>query len=190
MAIAAVTACEGVSDRLPPAVATADPEFVQPATTGPGAVDVGAAGPRPAQSAIKQSPEAIPKAPPVRAAAASPRKPAQPTVATAVAPQAAVEASLDVAALKARLRDTTAMGVLAKLALRNEMDDLLNRFRALHDGGQSAGVASLRPSFDSLLARLLSEVQEGDPSLARTISASREAIWRLLADPERFRLAT
>src|SRR4051812_3950538 len=41
---------------------------------------------------------------------------------TAVAKKA--EPTLDVAALKARLRSTEALGVLAKLALQNQMDDL------------------------------------------------------------------
>jgi hypothetical protein len=41
-----------------------------------------------------------------------------------------------------------------------------------------------------LVVKVLSVVQDGDPSLARTISGSREAIWDILADPEKFNSLT
>jgi hypothetical protein len=41
-----------------------------------------------------------------------------------------------------------------------------------------------------LVLKVLSLVQDGDPSLARTISGSREAIWAILADPEKFNSVT
>lgn len=96
------------------------------------------------------------------------------------------EPPLDMAGLKARLRDTDAIGVLTKLALRNQMDDLLQKFRVHYQGGQKTSVAALRQPYDLLVRRVLSVVQSGDPSLARAISASHEAIWRLLADPVTF----
>lgn len=96
------------------------------------------------------------------------------------------EPPLDVAGLKARLRDTDAIGVLTKLALRNQMDDLMQKFRVHYQGGQKTSVAALRQPYDLLVRRVLSVVQSGDPSLARAISASHEAIWRLLADPVTF----
>jgi len=40
-----------------------------------------------------------------------------------------------------------------------------------------------------LVLKVLSLVQDKDPSLARTISGSREAIWGILADPEKFHAA-
>ena len=94
------------------------------------------------------------------------------------------------AALKARLRDTDAIGVFTKLALKNQVDDLLEQFRALHQGGQKTGVASLRQPYDMLVLKVLAVVQDGDPSLARTIAGSREAIWEILADPQKFNAAT
>lgn len=101
-----------------------------------------------------------------------------------------LEPPLDVAALKARLRDTTAIGVFTKLALKNQMDDLLNQFRAYYQGGQKTSVASLRQPYDMLVLKVLSLVQDSDPSLARTISGSREAIWAILANAEKFKAAT
>jgi hypothetical protein len=80
--------------------------------------------------------------------------------------------------------------VFTKLALRNQMDDLLQRFRSHYQGGQKTGVAHLRQPYDLLVLKVLAVVQDGDPSLARTISGSREAIWIILADPEQFKTVT
>jgi len=41
-----------------------------------------------------------------------------------------------------------------------------------------------------LVLKVLSLVQDDDPSLARTISGSREAIWGILADREKFNSLT
>lgn len=100
------------------------------------------------------------------------------------------EPPLDVAALKTRLRDTPAIGMFTKLALRNQMDELLERFRTHHERRQKTGVSHLRQSYDLLVLKVLAVVQEGDPSLARSISGSREAIWTILADPEQFKSVT
>ena len=101
-----------------------------------------------------------------------------------------LEPPLDLAALQARLRDTKAIGVLTKLALKNQVDDLLKQFQAHYQSGQKAGVAALRQPYDMLVLKVLSLLQDSDPSLARTISASREAIWSILADREKFNALT
>ena len=100
------------------------------------------------------------------------------------------EPPLDVAALKSRLRETNAIGVFTKLALKNQVDDLLEQFRAHHQSGQKSNVASLRQPYNMLVVKVLSLVQDSDPSLARTISGSREAIWTILADREKFNSVT
>jgi hypothetical protein len=98
-----------------------------------------------------------------------------------------LEPPLDVAALTARLRETNAIGVFTKLALKNQVDDLLKQFQAYHEGGQKTSIAPLRQPYDMLVLKVLSVVQDKDPSLARTIAGSREAIWGILADPEKFK---
>lgn len=100
------------------------------------------------------------------------------------------EAPLDLAALKLRLRETSAIGVFAKLALRNQLDELLQQLRSHHLGTQTSSVAGLRLAYESLVINVLAKVRDGDPALARTISASREAIWIILADPEQFDAAS
>ena len=113
----------------------------------------------------------------------------EPAHAPETAPPAAKKAEppLDVAALKERLRDTKAIGFFTKIELQNQMNDLLQQFRERYQNGQNANVAALRQAFDMLVLKVLALVQDGDPSLARTIAASREAIWTILADPVKFK---
>lgn len=99
------------------------------------------------------------------------------------------EAPLDVAALKERLRDTKAIGVFTKLALKNQVDALLQQFRAHYLDGQKTGTAALRQQYDMLVLKVLALLQDGDPPLAKTIAGSREAIWGILADPVKFNAA-
>ena len=109
-----------------------------------------------------------------------PRPPPAPPPATAAAP------ALDLAALEQRLRDTRAIGVFTKLSLKNQVDDLLGRFRDFYGRKSTATLAELRQKYDLLLLKVLSVLQDGDPALAATIAASREAIWGILADPVKF----
>jgi hypothetical protein len=89
------------------------------------------------------------------------------------------------ASLEQRLRDTKAIGVFTKISLKNQVDDLLTRFRAFHQEG--AGVLTeLREKYSLLLLKVLALLQAGDPALARAVAASREAIWGLLEDPAKF----
>jgi hypothetical protein len=103
-----------------------------------------------------------------------------------VRPAVKPEPPLDIAALSARLRSTSAIGIFTKLALKNQMDDLLQQVRGVHQSGRTGGVGALRQPYDMLVLKVLAAVQDGDPPLARTISGSREAIWNILADPEKF----
>ena len=96
------------------------------------------------------------------------------------------EPPLDVESLKARLRDTKAIGVFTKLALKNQVDDLLQQFRTHYQNGQRSSIAALRQAYDMLVLKVLALIQDGDPALARTLSGSREAIWGILADPVKF----
>ncbi|MDO9371657.1 MAG: hypothetical protein Q7U07_03575 [Gammaproteobacteria bacterium] len=93
---------------------------------------------------------------------------------------------LDLASLEKRLRETKAIGVFTKIALKNQVDDLLNQFRAYYQGRVRATLAELRQAYDRLLLKVLSLLQDSDQSLARAIVASRDAIWNILADPVKF----
>jgi hypothetical protein len=166
--------CTGVKEAPPGVTAQAGPVAVAPP---PAAVAPPAAAPPPVKAPAK--------APAPSFATEPPRKNEAPA---AVA--RAQEPPLDVAALTARLRDTKAIGTFTKLALKNQVDDLLKQFRAHYQSGRKASVDSLRQPYNMLILKVLSLLQDSDPALARTISASREAIWSILADPEKFNSLT
>ena len=102
------------------------------------------------------------------------------------APAAAAAPSLDLRALKEQLKETKAIGVFTKLSLKNQVDDLLQQFRDHYQGKTTITVAQLRRAYDLLLMKVLSLIQDADQRLASAIVASREAIWGLLADRQKF----
>ena len=149
------------------AAAAAAPQSTSSATSSTAAKATSPAGEHP----IKQAGEVALTRPPAAATVAS--KPPAP-------------APLNLADLEQRLRDTHAIGVFTKLSLKNQVDDLLNEFRALYKGPDKRPTAQLRQQYDLLLLKVLTLLQDSDPSLAAAISSSREAIWGILSDPDKF----
>ena len=88
--------------------------------------------------------------------------------------------------MESRLRDTRAIGVFTKLSLKNQVDDLLNEFRDYYRGPNKRPSADMRQHYDSLLVKVLGLLRDGDPTLATAISSSREAIWGILSNPDKF----
>ncbi len=162
-----VTTAENGAASVPQAVATA-PVPAAPEAPPP-VVPAGKNVPAPAKTVAPAPVVAVPKAP-----------------APATAPPKSAGPSLDLAALETRLRETRAIGMLTKLSLKNQVDDLVGKFRAYYKGQAKTSLAELRPSYDRLLLKVLSLLQDADPPLARDIVASREALWGILADAERF----
>jgi len=105
-----------------------------------------------------------------------------------IAPPAAKPAAppLNLTTLVERLKGTNAIGVLTKITLKNQVDDLLDEFRAYYQGKIKTTLADLRRSYDRLVLKVLSLLQDSDPSLAAAIAASRDAIWGILSDPAKF----
>ena len=151
---------------MPPVVST------QPALPQPSTKPVAPATPKPA---TQPAAPARPRPAPVVAAALP-----------AAAPSTPSAVALDLTALKARLKDTKAIGLFTKIALKNQVDDLLDRFRAHYEGKTKVTMTELRRSFDLLMMKVLSLLQDDDQTLASAIVASREAIWGILADPAKF----
>jgi hypothetical protein len=125
---------------------------------------------------------------PAKVAGAAPAQTRQSVSPPAPAPASTPNASptLNLADLEQRLRETRAIGVFTKLSLKNQVDDLLNAFRELYRGPDKHPSAELRQRYDLLLLKVLTLLQDGDPPLAAAISSSREAIWSILADPDKF----
>jgi hypothetical protein len=165
---------------------------VTPAPTFP--VQVGGAPPQPAAPSATQvpappQPRVLPSPPPAtngiaKAPPPSVQVPKKETTASDVAKQK--EPTLDLASLERRLKDTKAIGVLTKISLKNQVDDLLSQFRGFYAGKLKTTLAELRQSYDLLVLKVLSLLQDSDAALAAAIVASREAIWGILADPAKF----
>ena len=150
-----------------------------------------ATAPAPATKAAAEPKAAPPKAAPAREPSKSPPakttpapSPAKPAPAPAKAPAVAA-APLDLRTLEQRLKDTAAIGVLTKLSLKNQVDDLVARFKTYHAGARPPTLTELKPSFDLLLMKVLSLLQDKDSALARDINASRDAIWGVLTDKQK-----
>jgi hypothetical protein len=131
-----------------------------------------------------------PKAPATHAStesrtSAAPAAPAT-TAATAATANATAGPHLDLKGLERRLKDTHAIGLFTKLALKNQVDDLLAKFRAYHDGQQPPTLTDLRPNYELLIMKVQSLIQKDDPALADDVARSREVIWAVLADKSKF----
>jgi hypothetical protein len=141
----------------------------------------------PSPSAPAAPPAAKPSGP---KATTAPKQAAPPPVASESkaqpAPAAPKAPSLDLNSLEQRLKDTHAIGVFTKLSLKNQVDDLLDELRAFHKGGAKTPQSELRQKYDLLIMKVLSLLQNGDPQLASAIASSREALWGILMDPQKF----
>jgi hypothetical protein len=157
----------------PPAVTpstsrNAAPPVVTPAPTG--------ASPAKAAPPVAKAPAKVPAPPP--------QTTKQESIAPAIAKQS--PPPLNLRSLEERLKGTNAIGVLTKITLKNQVDDLMDKFRAYYKGQLKATLADLRRSYDMLVLKVLSLLQDNDPSLASAIAASRDAIWGILSDPAKF----
>jgi hypothetical protein len=172
----------------PPTSAAAPPSSAPAALPSPAAAAAPPpaaappAAPPPSPSIAKATPPTAPtppKAPPPSASSPKADTPA-PESAKPKAPP------LDLTSLEQRLKSTNAIGVLTKLTLKNQVDDLVDQFRAYYQGKLKTTLADLRRSYDLLVQKVLALLQDSDPPLATAIVASRDAIWGILSDPKKF----
>ena len=157
---------------------TSQPVASQPVAPLPAATPVATSAPQPARAAVKPPPVKPVPLPVLKGAA-----PIAPAVAASRV--AAAAPTLDLDALKARLRATKAIGVFTKISLKNKVDDLMKQFTE-HYQGKKPPLADLRLSYDLLMMKVLSLLQDSDQALAAEVVSSREAIWALLADQKTF----
>lgn len=173
--------CAGMSrapSGTPPETAAAQPESAAVAPAASPAT----------RPAAPSKVEGVAKAdsPSTKSAAKSPAPTAQvPKQSPALAGQEGPQ-PLDLPTLEKRLKETNAIGVLTKIKLKNDIDDLLQRFRAYYRGQLATTLADLRQPFETLFLKVLALLQDSDPALAKSIAASREAIWRYLSDRSKF----
>jgi hypothetical protein len=182
-AILGLNACAGRGHIPPsPPPATSASGAPQPAITS-----AAPATSRPARAAVPEpsvttpAPQAGIKADPPVARTPAP-------IAQAPQPAAPPSASmtLDLNGLKKQLKETKAIGLFTKIALKNQVDDLLDQFRKYYQGKTKIDMMELRRSYNLLMMKVLSLLQDKDQKLASAIVSSREAIWGLLSDPKKF----
>jgi hypothetical protein len=187
---AQVPAPPGAASQSLPPPASAPPSKAESSTangsdrssTPPQAPGAAAEEPLPAKPSTPAKAKSSADTRPVKQTGAAAR--AVPPAAPAATPSA--PATLNLADLEQRLRETRAIGVFSKLSLKNQVDDLLNAFRDLYRGPNKHPTPELRQRYEQLLLKVLTLLQDGDPPLAAAIASSREAIWNILADPEKF----
>ena len=178
-----MTGCAGVLSTPPdPPVreATALAPPVPPTTTPDKSEPKPAPPPAkaPAASKAPAAPAAVPREPQVAT-----RKP---QAAPPVAAKPEGSPTLDLESLEQRLKETSSIGLMTKLSLKNQVDDLLEQFRDHYQGRLKTTLAELRQLYELLLMKTLSLLQDGDPALAKAIHGSREAIWAILSDRDKF----
>lgn len=166
-----------------------------PSSAAPGSIPTTAkssTGIRPAKQASAAAALGAAKGPATTSRPPTPGKSPTPPLSASSAPPVssastpAPQPTLNLADLKQRLRETSAIGVFTKLSLKNQVDDLLKSFRDLYRDPNKRPSAELRQRYDLLLLKVLSLLQDSDPPLATAIASSREAIWSILADPDKF----
>ena len=172
-------AVEAKAKAATPAPRTVAPKTVA-AAPAPKAVEPKAPAKPPKSEGAAAKPSTEPPTTPAPAPKAKKEAAAPPAAAKPAAP------ALDLKGLETRLRETKAVGLMTKLALKNQVDDLLDEFRAFYQGKKKTTLRELRHSYDLLMLKVLALLQDADPSLAKAITNSREAIWGILADPTKF----
>jgi len=173
----------------PAAARVQSPEPATVPTPAPNPTPAPTAAPNPTPAARPATGPASHASAPQRAApaaapgavASGPRATPAPVPAAAPAP-----ATLDLSSLEERLRDTHAIGVFTKLSLKNQVDDLLGQFRAFYAGRGGLTLPDLRRSYELLLMKVVTLLQDADPGLASAVASSREPIWGILSDRTRF----
>lgn len=209
------TATRTVSDAATPAPSPANATRTVPVTpadqkTAKASAPVTPAGQKTAKASTPVAPDAKKTAKAATAptaAAAARTAPASPKAATgsatatdspAVAADPAVDANkastnagskalaIDLATLESRLVNTDAIGFFTKLELKSQLDDLTQKFRNFHKANSTVKLPALREEFDLLLLKLLTLLQDEDPTLHQEVAAARPRIWQTFSDPALF----
>jgi hypothetical protein len=94
--------------------------------------------------------------------------------------------TLDVATLRVRLKDTPAIGLIAKLRLKSEIEDLVSDLEAYHSGHATKTLDELHTRYLNLVGRVVGQLEQGDAALAHDLTEATDHLWATLADPGQF----
>src|SRR5262249_57018257 len=81
------------------------------------------------------------------------------------APARSEGGTLDVATLRVRLKDTPAIGPVAKLRLKSEIEHLVNDLAAFHAGRATETLDGLHARYGDLVRPVIALLEQGDASL-------------------------
>ena len=98
----------------------------------------------------------------------------------------ASDGTLDVPTLRVRLKDTPAIGLIAKVRLRNEIEGLMGDLAAFHAGRSAQNLDGLHERYRALVVRVVGMLAQGDAALAHDLDASTDRLWATLTDPRQF----
>ena len=92
------------------------------------------------------------------------------------------EATINMEVLTKRLKDTKAIGLFTKLAIRNDVTDLVDNVKRYRKKSLLATkIKEIRESFEGLLMKIVALLEE-DPELSRDLYVGRESIWKSLLE--------
>jgi len=133
------------------------------------------------------SPEpTAPTPPPAALVPPSAPEPAPPSSPEAKSQDEAHEAAtLSLEELGARIKATPAIGTFSKLALKNDIDDLVDDLRGYHEHHQG-DLDDLHQRYEALVLKLMSLLEDDEPGLALALARSRDDIWSRLRNPVEF----
>jgi hypothetical protein len=90
--------------------------------------------------------------------------------------------AIDMEVLTKRLKETKAIGLFTKLAIRNDVSDLVDDVKRYRKKSMLATkMKEIRESFEGLLLKIVA-LLEGDPELSRDLYVGRESIWKSLLE--------
>jgi len=89
--------------------------------------------------------------------------------------------SFDMDALIEQIKQSHAIGMFTKLALRSDALDMIDLIKAYRQKANSMSLDEVRARFDGLFLKVLALLDD-DPVLSRKISMSREGIWNSLLE--------
>jgi hypothetical protein len=96
------------------------------------------------------------------------------------------DGTLDVPTLRVRLKDTPAIGLITKVRLKGEIEDLMGDLAAFHAGRASQSLDALHERYRTLVVRVVGMLAHGDAALAHDLDASTDRLWATLTDPGQF----
>jgi type IV secretory pathway VirB10-like protein len=164
------------------------------------AVLLACSGPEP-ETAPRTTPPEAPAPPPAEPSAQIPEPAAPPAAAPVPAPvpapaplslpeahapdAAPAQARISLEELGARIKATPAIGTFSKLALKNDIDDLVDDLRGYHEHHEG-DLDDLHQRYEALVLKLLALLEDDEPELALALARSRNDIWSRLVNPVEF----